>query len=843
MTLETAALTEHPTPHFEEGTTVHSVKIDIDYAIVKHFSENLYSSPNKAIEELVANGFDALASRVYVYVPGDHVGDRVVVWDDGISMDAGGLEAMWHIAKSPKEDLGGDRVVTSGSRQRAVIGKFGIGKLASYAVGHRITHICRTTDGQHLTVSVDYRQFTSGAGGGGTPSPTGSSITIRQLESSDAERIVGDLLPTGDARSYMLSQPHWTMAIIEDLRSSKPLYPGRLAWILGNGMPLRPDFRVWVEDEEVLAKLAKDAATTWTLGDAPLTSALKVAWADAKKAGSVDGDLDFSPAALAPDGYEASEPGATDPAVTFPTLGRVTSTVRLFVDTLTSRKEEGRSHGFFLMVRGRLVNADDDKLLLHDPSFSTFYRSQFIIRSNALDAELLADRESLRRDTPMTRELQVLQASLYRAARAAIDSQDEVASKAAKAESRLPARSRELFRDPMAALFARAEVRPTSANLDEPAIDRVSLGEDHSLSELASSSGHLQVNLTHPFYQVVEQQAGGGKRGAAIMRAFDLFAVAEKLTEGFLYGRGMSDDSIHDLLDWRDRLLRSLAQGYGRNASDAILELRASSVEGDKRFENAIADLFRLLGFSATRDGASGQKDVVVVAPVGPGHRVFIVEAKGSGGKVENVPAAVASAAAHRDKVSGAKHALIVAREFAGFDKKDEPAILEECRATKNVSLVTVEALVNLYEALLKYAYPLDTIMDALFVLEAPSAKLARIAELEKPLHDFSFREVLEGIWSGQAGEAIEDLVAIRSLWQSNPGWRRNLALDEFRNKLVALSHFAGKLMVLDLTEDAVHITQHPDIVVEHVERALHPSTTNEGIAAEGQAGVGAQPS
>lgn len=812
--------------HYEAGTPIQDVAINIDYAIVKHFSEHLYSSPNKAIEELVSNGFDALADRVYVYVPGNHVVDKVVVWDDGLSMDSAGLEAMWQIARSPKEDLGEGRLVSGNGRERAVIGKFGIGKLASYAVGHRITHLCRTPSGQHLTVSVDYRQFTGSDEelGDGLDRGETSSTTIRELTGGEVEKIIAELLPHGEATDYMLARPHWTMAVIEDLRSTKPLYPGRLTWVLGNGMPLRPDFRVWVEDVEVHPKLATDASTTWTLGDGAVRAAVETAWKDALAAGRVEGELNFSPEPLSAEGYQAREPGATDPAIVFPVLGRVTATVRLFADTLTSRREEGRSHGFFLMVRGRLVNADDDKLLLHDPSFGTFYRSQFAIRADGLDAELLADRESLRRDTSMTRELQVLQTALYRAARATIDSQDEVKLQQARAESRLPVRSRELFRDPMAALFARAEVRPTSADLDEPVIDRLALGEQRSLSEIENSTGHLQVNSAHPFYRVVEEQAGGGKKGAAVMRAFDLFAVSERLTEGFLHGRGFAEEKIADLLDWRDKLFRSLALAYGRNADDAILELRASSYAGDKRFEDAIADLFRLIGFSATRDGASGQKDITVVAPVGPGHRVFIVEAKGSAGKVENVPAAVASAAAHRDKVPGAVHALIVAREFAGFDKKDEPAVLEECRATKGVSLVTVEALVNVYEALAKYAYSLDTIMDALFVLESPTEKLARIAELEKPLHDFNFREVLEAIWDGQSGDAIEDLVPIRSLWQSNVSWRRSMDIERFRNKLVALSEFAGRLMVLDLIDQTVHITQHPDIVVEHVERALHPT-------------------
>jgi hypothetical protein len=53
------------------GAKAGEVSISIDYAIIQHFSEHLYGSPNKAVEELVTNGYDALASDVRVYVPGE----------------------------------------------------------------------------------------------------------------------------------------------------------------------------------------------------------------------------------------------------------------------------------------------------------------------------------------------------------------------------------------------------------------------------------------------------------------------------------------------------------------------------------------------------------------------------------------------------------------------------------------------------------------------------------------------------------------------------------------------------------------------------------------------------
>ncbi len=356
-----------------------------------------------------------------------------------------------------------------------------------------------------------------------------------------------------------------------------------------------------MEDEEVTPKLASNSSGMWALDGQAVHAALTTAWDEALRSGRVEGALDIAPPVESD--TSTSDPNAGEPAVVFPRLGRVTAMTRVFEDSLVTHADDGRSHGFFLMVRGRLVNPDDEKLLLHDPQFGAFNRSQFIVHADGLDAELLADRESLRRDTPMTRELAVLQVALYRVARNAVEDQAAREEEAARPESRLPVRSRELFRDPMAALFARAETRPTSIDLDNPVIDRRALGVTAAVARLEEETGHLQVNSAHPFYQVVEEQAGGGKKGAAVMRAFELFAVAERLTEGFLHGRGLPEEQVNDIMDWRDKLLRSLALGYGENPDDAILELRTASHAGDKRFENAIAFVFELMGFHATRDG------------------------------------------------------------------------------------------------------------------------------------------------------------------------------------------------------------------------------------------------
>src|SRR5437879_5836969 len=89
------------------GTETDKIDVRLSYRIVRLFSEGLYASPNKAIEELVANSFDAGALRVGVLLPEDfhEQGASIAVVDDGEGMDSSGLKLHWLIGKSIKRTL------------------------------------------------------------------------------------------------------------------------------------------------------------------------------------------------------------------------------------------------------------------------------------------------------------------------------------------------------------------------------------------------------------------------------------------------------------------------------------------------------------------------------------------------------------------------------------------------------------------------------------------------------------------------------------------------------------------------------------------------------------------
>ncbi|MEE9389746.1 MAG: ATP-binding protein, partial [Candidatus Aminicenantaceae bacterium] len=70
------------------GKKIGSIPVSISYRIIELFSAGLYSSPNKAFEELVCNSYDAFSNKVAVYVPSNITRESLLwVCDNGESMD------------------------------------------------------------------------------------------------------------------------------------------------------------------------------------------------------------------------------------------------------------------------------------------------------------------------------------------------------------------------------------------------------------------------------------------------------------------------------------------------------------------------------------------------------------------------------------------------------------------------------------------------------------------------------------------------------------------------------------------------------------------------------------
>ncbi len=254
-----------------------------------------------------------------------------------------------------------------------------------------------------------------------------------------------------------------------------------------------------------------------------------------------------------------------------------------------------------------------------------------------------------------------------------------------------------------------------------------------------------------------------------------------------------------------------------------IAEIHRTSYIGNREFEKALHDVFADMGFLVEHDGQSGQKDILVVATVGPESYKFIVEAKGSKKDINNAAAKVGTAANHRDQ-AGVDHAIIIARRFSGFGSKrdDETAALyQECKSTRGVSIMEVEALETAYSATTKFSYPLPLLRDVFTTLETPARKLGKIRGLMEPAEGFDYSDLLNKIWQRQEGAASDDVVSYLSIFQDGRWKGEGMDFGDFQRRLVALDTLAAGRISMNTTREVVYLRQSPDLILAQIEKSL----------------------
>jgi len=364
------------------GKPADKIDVRLSYRIVELFSEGLYASPNKAVEELVANAFDAGAQNVNVILSTNlHDQDAtIVVIDDGEGMGVEGLKRHWLIGISNKRRLG-DKLPMG----RQQIGQFGIGKLATYVLSERLTHISKH-GGKYYSTSTDYSAIDRRVDREVEPKVP-STIALHELTEAEAKQALGTWTNTAAFKAsgtvlFGKDAPKtWTAAIMSNLKKKVfEIKPGILGWVLRTALPLRDDFSIWYNGKKLVpSKQEKGRIKKWILGQ-DITELSRPA---IEATPSEDNDIPESD----PRHY----------GLDIPELGRVTGYAEAYKDLLAGKSDEiGRSYGFFVYILGRLINVDDGHFGI-DPNelrHGTFGRFRLVINIDGLDEELRANRES-----------------------------------------------------------------------------------------------------------------------------------------------------------------------------------------------------------------------------------------------------------------------------------------------------------------------------------------------------------------------------------------------------------------------------------------------------------------
>lgn len=705
------------------GRATASIDVRLSYKIVELFSEGLYASPNKAIEELVANSFDAGAQRVSVILSQNlHDQDAtIVVIDDGEGMDDGGLKQHWLIGISNKRRL------AKLPLDRQQIGKFGIGKLATYVLADRLTHITRRGR-KYYSTSMDFSSIDRRVEKEVEPK-TPIRLRLRELTEAQAKEGLKQWTYSAAFKATKLAlfgaaaPASWTVAVMSSLKKKvHEIKPGMLEWVLRTALPLRPDFGIWLNGDRLEpSKKGKGLLGRWTLGkdlvDLPKPS---------------------------PKGVLASEDKNVDPSselrfgLDVPELGRITGYAEAYKDLLSGKSDEiGRSYGFFVYVFGRLVNVVDGHFGISPDELrhGTFGRFRLVVHMDGLDAELRSNREAIS-DGPLLAIAQDVLRAIFNSARPTIEKHDQEEEPGAQLARKLASSPASLSRSPIVDL-ARAVVegKCKTRYLQVPTLkteaERVTFVEtlegrakqpdrfvtgltidydglpDGGLARYDTTTGVLRVNAFHPFVATFHDEFVS--KGAR--QPLELLAMAEVLAEAHLYAIGVKSEHIDAFLDLRDRLLRVLANESGRqSAFSEALALR-NARNNPNLLEEKLCSAFASLGFDVSRVGGSGKPDGIAVALLPadskgqPGQYAVSLEAKSKrkdAGKIAAGTVKVSAIIRQRDEHK-CQHALVVGRAFPSSEASALAKEIDDDRRKttaigepKTVTLITIDDLATL---------------------------------------------------------------------------------------------------------------------------------------------------
>ncbi len=688
------------------GNATGKIPVRLSFKIVELFSEGLYASPNKAIEELVANSFDAGALKVAVMLPSDFHAQNatIAVVDDGEGMDAAGLRQHWLIGLSNKRDL------TNLPKGRLQIGKFGIGKLATYVLAGRLTHITKR-DGKFYSTSMDYGRIDTRTKGGLEPK-TPIHIDLRELTEMQAKTALttwtnSNAFQNSEFKLFGKGAPaSWTFAVLSDLKEKvHEIQRGTLDWVLRTALPLRDDFAIYLDGKKLEpSKAGKGRLKKWVFGK----------------------DIEQLPKP-ASEGLEAREDenqpveSETRFGLDHKDLGRITGYVEAYKNMLTGKSDEwGRSHGFFVYVLGRLINVNDGHFGIKPDELrhGTFGRMRVVVHMNGLDPFLQSDREHIR-EGPILNDAQNILRAIFNFVRPFIDKHDAGEAPGTKLARKLGGSPASLSRRPIielarATLAGKIKSRylalPTATTQTER--ENIILGLeqraetpehfvagldfvynatlDDGIAVYDALTGRLRINGLHPFVGTFFDEFISKTAGLPL----EMFAMAEVLLESHLFQAGLKQDQIDDVMRARDELLRYVAQESGRRTALSVANALRNARNDEDKLEIEVVESFRSLGFDSTRVGGKDKPDGVAKAHLSPGEdkqtRRYAVslEAKSKkkeGTKLKTKIFGVSTIVRHRDEAK-CDHAVVVAPAFDHSPGKDS-ALAKEIKADRESTL------------------------------------------------------------------------------------------------------------------------------------------------------------
>lgn len=771
------------------------VAVTLSPELIGLLSDQLYRSPLKAIEELVINAYDADASEARVFV-GESEGSEsfVAIYDDGVGMDYSGLVDLWRVGR-PKT-----RSDTSTRHtDRKQIGKFGIGKLATYTIANRVTYIT-STGMQYLGITIDYEDFIS------KPDSTTTAVRLDVHDIYDVEKLLRDdtfglSIDHLGVETSTLVDRSWTIVILEDLKAkAQDIKFGRLRWIISTAMPLGSTFQVYLNGDEVQSsKEAYETVVDFDISELPvkrlraLETKTQECW--------------------------ASHAGALS-APSFPS--GIAGRVRVTRKTLLGKSADlGRSQGFFVYVRGRLVNEPEARFGLHDLSHEVLNRFHARIDADDLDQAITANRESIE-DVKLYRDTQYVLSEVFNEARTRYRTYKDQYDRGnqGRREHERNWVSERLVEHPTADALSQYGPDAIGAEADESwmylDVDRdmeitnlirslyaggrrerkytyeySALGSAARLVAFSPIQGSFVINQDHDLSRAYSSDPSSERL------LYDL-VTAESMLEVYLREAGMNPHSIGEVLERRDLLFRSLANAkmfsleglsaYIRESADNSIELEIAIVAGA-----------RALGFVTKHLGGSGDADGIARFTDYPeGEKRIILEAKSSTTTPRTRDIDFAGIARHIEKHS-ASACLLVSRGYQGGPSGSAAKAAQ----AQSVSCWTTEDFARVVESAESRQISAREVLDIVHKAFAPDDVKAAVAELLDDVGRSSrelYYEIVRALrqMEGRLPDASRDVAMIGGEISRNKKFR-SIELSRVRQAIRELAGASkGGLMLRD---------------------------------------------
>lgn len=673
------------------GTKIDTIPVRISYKIIELFSAGLYSSPNKAFEELVSNSYDAGATNVSVYVSTDKGLPDSILWvaDNGCSMDADGLKQFWKIGESQKrqaEDV-----------ERLPIGKFGIGKLATYVLAQKLTLICKANDGRYFATTMNYSTINKDS------STEDIALDEKELSLDDVQKLLSPYIKKGgqDLISFRLwgeaCEKTWTFVVLSELKAKAlDIKDGKLKWILSTALPLNPNFNLTFNGALIQSsKIDIEPWKTWIFGK------------------------DDEIANISKYRYNVGE-YLGQPCVHLPHLKNVVGWIDLYRDTLLTGKSQGlgRSNGIFLKVRGRLINIDDPLIGMDALSHGVFNRIRIIVNADELDAYITSTREAIQDSLAISDLREYIQRKFSHAkdwyfSRVSEEEKLKTAShKIAYASASLSRRpiivaAKKFFDGELQDLVlmdippnltteeknnfvAQLETDLTSKDGIIKNVKWTTLQPEDPIARLDLMTGTANVNMMHPFFANFLDEVKS-------VLPFQLIALTEILTECSLLENGVNQDKVKEIMLRRDAILRELTYSDKPNAP-FVASLLSVALGNPSELEKVVSQAFNSLGYESTPIGGPGKPDGKAVAYLGPlnspDNYSLIFDAKStSNDRIKAATAHISGIDRHRDDYN-ANFACVISIGFEGSD--DETSAVNKEAKKHKINLIRARDLMTL---------------------------------------------------------------------------------------------------------------------------------------------------